>query len=89
MAGPVCAKCEYVFYNPDVTSQTFRHTFASRLTRNGADLVTVKKLPGHSSGSVTMCYAHTNRDAKRQAVRLVAGNGAKISDTPSRAKIAW
>jgi site-specific recombinase XerD len=82
MAGPVCAKCEYVFYNPDVTSQTFRHTFASRLTRNGADLVTVKELLGHSSVSVTMRYAHTNRDAKRRAVGLIAGNGAKLVTLP-------
>ena len=52
----------------DVSWHTFRHTFASRLTGNGADLVTVKELLGHSSLSVTMRYAHTNRDAKKRAV---------------------
>ena len=57
----------------DVTWHTFRHTFASRLTRSGADLVTVKELLGHSSISVTMRYAHTNRDAKKRAVALIAG----------------
>ena len=62
----------------DVTWHTFRHTFASRLTRNGADLVTVKELLGHSSVSVTMRYAHTNRDAKKRAVGLIAVNGAKL-----------
>jgi integrase len=66
----------------DVTWHTFRHTFASRLTRNGADLVTVKELLGHSSVSVTMRYAHTNRDAKRRAVGLIAGNGAKLVTLP-------
>jgi site-specific recombinase XerD len=66
----------------DVTWHTFRHTFASRLTRNGADLVTVKELLGHSSVSVTMRYAHTNRDAKRWAVGLIAGNGAKLVTLP-------
>jgi integrase len=61
----------------DVTWHTFRHTFASRLTRAGVDLVTVKELLGHSTISVTMRYAHTNRDAKQKAVRLI-GNGAKM-----------
>jgi integrase len=66
----------------DVTWHTFRHTFASRLTRHGADLVTVKELLGHSSVSVTMRYAHTNRDAKKRAVGLIAGNGAKLVTLP-------
>jgi site-specific recombinase XerD len=62
----------------DVTWHTFRHTFASRLTRAGADLVSVKELLGHSkellghsSITVTMRYAHTNRDAKARAVKLL------------------
>ena len=58
-----------------VTWHTFRHTFASRLTRHGADLVTVKELLGHSDVSVTMRYAHTNHDTKKRAVKL-------LSDTP-------
>jgi len=51
-----------------VTWHTFRHTFASRLTRSGVDIVTVKELLGHSSIGVTMRYAHSNDDAKRRAV---------------------
>jgi len=66
----------------DVTWHTFRHTFASRLIRNGADLVTVKELLGHSSVTVTMRYAHTNREAKRRAVGLVGGNGVKLVSLP-------
>ena len=54
-----------------VTWHTFRHTFASRLTHGGADLVTVKELLGHADISTTMRYAHTNRTAKKQAVRLL------------------
>jgi integrase len=74
----------------DVTWHTFRHTFASRLTRNGADLVTVKELLGHSSVSVTMRYAHTNRDAKERAVGLIAGNGAKMVTLPVlKKKTGW
>jgi len=53
----------------DVTTwHTFRQTFASRLNSNGADLVTVKELLGHSDIKTTMRYAHTNREAKRRAV---------------------
>ena len=65
-----------------MTWHTFRHTFASLLTRNGADLVTAKELLGHSSVSVTMRYAHTNRDAKRRAVGLLAGSGARLVTVP-------
>jgi site-specific recombinase XerD len=66
----------------DVTWHTFRHTFASRLTRQGVDLVTVKELPGRSSVTVTMRYAHTNRETRRWAVGMIAGNGAKMVTVP-------
>ena len=52
-----------------ITWHTFRHAFASPLTRAGADLVTVKELLGHSNITVTMRYAHTNRETKMRAVR--------------------
>jgi hypothetical protein len=60
-----------------ITWHTFRRTFASRLTREGADLVTVKELLGHSSISVTMRHAHTSQDAKVRAVRLLERSCAK------------
>ncbi len=51
-----------------ITWHTFRHTFATRLTRSGVDLVTVKELLGHSTVAVTMRYAHSNDETKRAAV---------------------
>jgi site-specific recombinase XerD len=67
----------------------FRHTFASRLTRFGVDIVTVKDLLGHSNISVTMRYAHTNDDAKRRAVERIGSNGDKIvAVVPRKAKAA-
>jgi integrase len=57
-----------------ITWHTFRHTFASRLTRKGVDLVTVKELLGHSEVSVTMRYAHTNHDTKARAVKLLGSD---------------
>ena len=52
-----------------VTWHIFRHTFASRLTRDGVDIVTVKELLGHTNINCTMRYAHSNDDARRRAVR--------------------
>ncbi len=66
----------------DITWHTFRHTFASRLTRAGADLVSVKELLGHSSITVTMRYAHTNREAKARAVRLLTPRCDKTVTLP-------
>ena len=54
---------------PNITWHMFRHTFASRLTRDGVDIVTVKDLLGHSNINTTMRYAHSNDDAKRRAVQ--------------------
>ncbi len=51
-----------------ITWHTLRHTFASRLTRSGVDLVTVKELLGHSTINTTMRYAHTNHETKLRAV---------------------
>jgi site-specific recombinase XerD len=61
-----------------VTWHTLRHTFASRLTGGGVDLVTVKELLGHSSIAVTMRYAHTNAESKSRAVRVLAGDSDKV-----------
>jgi site-specific recombinase XerD len=40
-------------------------SFASRLTRSGVDIVTVKDLVGHSNIGTTLRYAHSNDDARR------------------------
>jgi integrase len=59
---------------PKITWHVFRHSFASRLTRDGVDLVTVKELLGHASIKTTLRYAHSNDDAKRRAVKRLDGN---------------
>lgn len=41
-----------------VTPHTFRHTFATELVRNGADITAVRKMLGHSNLSATNIYIH-------------------------------
>jgi len=56
----------------DYTWHCNRHTFASRLVMNGADITTVAKLMGHSTIQMTMRYAHLAPDHVQSAVdRLV------------------
>ncbi len=47
---------------------TLRHTFASHLVMNGADIYTVQKLLGHSSIKTTEIYAHLAPDYLRSAI---------------------
>ena len=37
-----------------------RHTFASVLLKNGADLLAIKELLGHTSLAATQVYLHTD-----------------------------
>jgi len=71
-----------------ITWHMFRHTFASRLTREGVDIVTVKELLGHSNISTTMRYAHSNDEAKRRAVQRLKSSDKTVTVVPRRAKIA-
>jgi len=47
---------------------TLRHTFASHLVMSGVDIMTLSKLLGHSSITMTEKYAHLAQDHLRGAV---------------------
>ena len=64
--------CEIAGITKHVTPHTFRHSLATNMIQNDADILTVKTILGHSKVSTTQIYTHLNKKdlkAKYDAIK--------------------
>jgi len=55
--------------NKKITPHTLRHTFATHMLQNDADIVVIKDLLGHSNLSTTQIYTHVTNKYKEDVYR--------------------
>ena len=56
--------------NKKISPHTLRHTFATDMLEEGADLVTVKELLGHESLNTTSIYTHVTNEQIRKTFNM-------------------
>jgi len=70
-------KVKEVGLGKKIGAHTFRHTFATHLVNEGADIRIVQELLGHSSISTTQIYTHTALDKLKNIYRGAHPHGKR------------
>ncbi|MEP2935713.1 MAG: site-specific tyrosine recombinase XerD [Gilvibacter sp.] len=61
--------CEKIGLDKTVSPHTFRHSFATHLLENGADLRAIQQMLGHESITTTEIYMHVDRSHLSEIMR--------------------
>lgn len=63
-------KPEFLYlHEKGLSAHKLRHTFGTRLVKEGVDLVTIQELMGHANLNTTQIYTHVNDKQKEKAMR--------------------